>query len=75
MLEGRSPTLEALLGRIHRSFTGFERLRIAMEMSLAACEMSLAAPSPTTPEWSHTERRRELERYSLAPGTLPSVLR
>lgn len=70
-----SPTIEALQARIHRSFTGCERLRIAIEMSLATREMSLARLRHQHPEWSDAELRRELVRYSFAPGTLPAVLR
>lgn len=70
-----SPTASALQTRIHRGLTGTTRLQIAMEMSLAAREMSLARLRCQHPEWSDSELKRELVRYSFAPGTLPAVLR
>lgn len=69
-----SPTVAALQARIHRSLTGCERLRIAIEMSLAARELSLARLRRQHPEWSDAELRRELVRYSFPPGTLPPGL-
>lgn len=70
-----SPTAAALQTRIHRRLPGTIRLQVAMEMSLAAREMSLARLRRQHPEWSDAELKRELVRYSFEPGTLPAVLR
>jgi len=65
----------ALQTKIHSHLTGSTRLRIAVEMSLAAREMSLARLRRQHLEWSDSELRRDLLRYSFASGTLPPVLR
>ncbi|MBI3014768.1 MAG: hypothetical protein HYY65_06865 [Candidatus Tectomicrobia bacterium] len=70
-----SPAAAALQTRIHGGLTGSARLRIAVEMSLVAREMSLVRLRRQHPEWSDSELRRELLRYSFASGTLPPVLR
>jgi len=69
-----SPAVGELEAKIHRRLTGGQRLQIALEMSLAACELSLARLRRQRPEWSDADLRRELLRYSFAPGTLPPVL-
>lgn len=70
-----SPTAAEIQVKIHGRLTGSQRLKIALEISLAARQMALTRLRQRHPEWSGPELRREPLRYSFAPGTLPPVLR
>ncbi|MGH7570634.1 MAG: hypothetical protein ACREMK_02180 [Gemmatimonadota bacterium] len=70
-----SPEAEAVQTSIHRKLTGAERLRRALEMSLAARELSLTRLRNRHPDWSEFELKRELLRYSFPSGSLPPPLR
>ena len=70
-----SPVAQAIQSKIQRNMTGAERLLLAIEISLATRELSLARLRRQHPEWSETELRRELLRYSFAANDLPSPLR
>ncbi|HEX8273073.1 MAG TPA: hypothetical protein VF615_10575 [Longimicrobiaceae bacterium] len=60
---------------IHRRMTGAERLRLAVEMSIAARELTLARLRAQHPEWSDRELKRELLRYAFGSAPLPEPLR
>jgi hypothetical protein len=69
------PVAQAIQAKIQRNLTGAQRLLLALEMSLAARELSLARLRRQHPEWSEAELRCELLRYSFAANDLPSPLR
>jgi Rv0078B-related antitoxin len=60
---------------IHRRMTGAERLRLAIKMSIAARELTLARLRAEHPDWSEWELKRELLRYAFGSDPLPEVLR
>lgn len=68
-------TAAAIQTEILRKLGGSERFLIAVEMSLAARELSLARLRRQHPEWSEAELRWELVRYSFHPGAVPHRLR
>ncbi|MET0397592.1 MAG: hypothetical protein ABW277_12255 [Longimicrobiaceae bacterium] len=55
--------------------TGDERLRLAVEMSVAARELTLARLRAQHPDWSDRELKRELLRYAFGSAPLPEPLR
>ncbi|MGH7563405.1 MAG: hypothetical protein ACREK5_03165 [Gemmatimonadota bacterium] len=70
-----SPEAEAIQTSIHRQLSGADRLRMALEMSLAARELSLSRLRSQHPDWSELELKRELLRYAFLSGSLPAPLR
>lgn len=69
-----SKAVAALQARILRRMTGEERLKLAMEMSLAARAFSTARLRHEHPDWSDSELKRELLRYAFPPGPLPAAI-
>lgn len=65
----------ALQADLHRRMSGEQRLRIAMEMSDLARELTLARLRLDHPAWGEPELRRELLRYAFGPDPLPPPLR
>lgn len=64
---------EVQLG-VFRGMTGEQRLKLALEMSDFARELSLSRLRAEHPEWSDWEVKRELLRLDFLPGSLPSGL-
>lgn len=64
----------ALQASIHRRLTGSQRLRVALDMSLAARELSLTRLRRQHPDWSELDLKRELLRYAFLPAALPRSL-
>jgi hypothetical protein len=60
---------------IHRRMTGAEKFRFAVEMSVAARELTLARLRAEHPDWSEWELKRELLRYAFGSEPLPAFLR
>ena len=58
-----------------RRLSGSDRLRLALEISLAARHMTLARLHRQHPEWSDADATRELIRYAFDPDPLPPSLR
>ncbi len=70
-----SPEAAEIQAAIHRRMTGVERLRMAMEMSLAARELAAARLRLEHPEWSEHQIKCELLRYAFGSDPLPPPLR
>jgi hypothetical protein len=70
-----SPEAAQIQASIHRRMTGEERLRLAVEMSVAARELTLARLRAQHPDWSDRELKRELLRYAFGSAPLPEPLR
>ncbi len=70
-----SPEAAEIQASIYRRMTGAERLRLAVEMSMAARELALARLRAEHPDWSDRELKRELLRYAFGPAPLPEPLR
>lgn len=70
-----SPEAAEIQANIYRKMTGEERLRLAVEMSVAARELTLARLRAQHPEWSDRELKRELLRYAFGSTPLPEPLR
>jgi len=64
----------ALQAEIYRRMTGAERLRIALDMSLAVRELSMARLQRQHPDWSELALKRELLRYAFLPAAPPFKL-
>jgi len=64
----------ALQASIHRGLTGSERLRVALDMSLAVRQLSLTRLRRQHPDWSELDLKRELMRYAFLPAALPLPL-
>ena len=64
---------EVQLG-IFRKMTGEQRLKLALEMSDFARDLSLSRIRAEHPEWSDWEVKRELLRLDFLPRPLPSGL-
>jgi hypothetical protein len=60
---------------IHRRMTGAEKFRLAVEMSVAARELTLARLRTEHPDWAEWELKRELLRYAFGSEPLPEFLR
>jgi hypothetical protein len=58
-----------------RELGGPGRLQLAFEMSVLACELTLAGLRRSHPDWSSAQLRRELLRLCFLPGDLPRPLR
>lgn len=59
---------------VFRRMTGEQRLKLALEMSDFAREVSLSRIRFEHPEWSEWEARRELLRLDFLPDPLPTGL-
>ncbi len=59
---------------VFRKMTGEQRLKLALEMSDFARELSLSRIRAEHPEWSDWEVKRELLRLDFLPDALPSGL-
>lgn len=70
-----SPEAAEIQASIHRRMTGEQRLRLAVEMSVAARELTLARLRAQHPDWSDRELKRELLRYAFGSAPLPEPLR
>ena len=66
---------EALQREIQRRLGGPVRLRLALEMSVAARTMTLARLRLRYPQYSEQELKKALLRESLPPDSLPPPLR
>ena len=64
---------EVQLG-IFRKMTGEQRLKLALEMSDFARNLSLSRIRAEHPEWSDWEVKRELLRLDFLPAPLPPGL-
>ncbi|HEU4452332.1 MAG TPA: hypothetical protein VFR81_04700 [Longimicrobium sp.] len=69
-----SPEAEQVQLEIFRKMTGEQRLKLALEMSDFARELSLSRIRAEHPEWSDWEVKRELLRLDFLPDPLPSGL-
>lgn len=74
-LKDTSPAAAALQTSIHRRLTGADRLRLALEMSIAARELALTRLRRQHPDWSESDLKRELLRYAFLSTPLPPPLR
>lgn len=70
-----SPAAQDIQDAIYRRMTGEERLLLAIEMSLAAREISWSRLRVQHPEWSEWELKRETLRYAFGSAPLPPPLR
>jgi hypothetical protein len=70
-----SPAAAAVQLRILREKSGAERLAIAFELSALARELTLTRLELQHPEWSESDRMRELLRYAFGSTPLPAPLR
>jgi hypothetical protein len=70
-----SPEAAEIQASIYRGMTGEERLQLAVQMSVAARELTLARLRVQHPEWSDRELKRELLRYAFGSAPLPEPLR
>lgn len=59
---------------VFRKMTGEQRLKLALEMSDFARELSLSRIRAEHTEWSDWEVKRELLRLDFLPDALPSGL-
>jgi len=64
----------ALQVEIYRKMSGEQRLKLAIEMSEFARELTLSRLRSEHPEWSDWELRRELLRYAFGSEPLPPIL-
>ena len=69
-----SPDAEQVQLEVFRRMTGEQRLKLALEMSDFARELSLSRIRAEHPEWSDWEVKRELLRLDFLPDALPSGL-
>jgi hypothetical protein len=69
-----SPDAEQVQLGVFRKMTGEQRLKLALEMSDFARELSLSRIRAEHPEWSDWEVKRELLRLDFLPTALPSGL-
>jgi hypothetical protein len=70
-----APDAETLQREIQRRLGGPARLRLALEMSVAARAMTLARLRLRYPQYTEQELKKALLRESLPPGSLPPPLR
>lgn len=59
---------------VFRMMTGEQRLKLALEMSDFARELSLSRIRAEHPQWSEWEVKRELLRLDFLPDALPPGL-
>lgn len=69
-----SPEAEEVQLAIFRRMTGEQRLKIAMEMSEFAREVSLSRIRAEHPDWTEWQARKELLRLDFLPNPLPPGL-
>ena len=69
-----SPDAERVQLDVFRRMTGEQRLKLALEMSDFARELSLSRIRAEHPEWSDWEVKRELLRLDFLPDALPPGL-
>jgi len=69
-----SPEAAAVQAEIIRRMTGEERLLLALEMSVAAKELTASRIRHDHPDWSEDEVRREVLRYAFDFKNLPPPL-
>jgi hypothetical protein len=69
-----SPEAVEVQHEIFRRITGERRLRLALELSDFARELSLSRIRSEHPDWSAWEVKRELLRISFLPDPLPTGL-
>ncbi len=69
-----SASAEAVQREIHRRLGGPARLRLALDMSVAARTMTLARLRLRYPQYSEPELKKALLRESFAPHSLPAPL-
>lgn len=69
-----SPEAAEIQLEVFRRMTGEQRLKIAMEMSDFARELSLSRIRAEHPEWSEWQVKRELLRLDFLPHPLPPGL-
>ena len=69
-----SPEAEEVQLAIFRKMTGEQRLKLALEMSDFARELSLSRIRAEHPEWSDWQVKRELLRLDFLPDALPPGL-
>jgi hypothetical protein len=67
-----SPEAAEIQLDIYRRMTGEQRLRLALEMSDFARELSLSRIRAEHPDWSDWEVKRELLRLQFLPEPLPA---
>lgn len=70
-----TPEAMSVQTKVLRNLTGPQRLMIALEMSLAARELSSARLLLEHPNWSQAQVKRELLRYAFGSAALPEPLR
>jgi hypothetical protein len=73
-LRDTSPDAERVQLEVFRRMTGEQRLKLALEMSDFARELSLSRIRAEHPEWSDWEVKRELLRLDFLPDALPPGL-
>jgi hypothetical protein len=69
-----SPEATEVQLNVFRAMTGEQRLKLALEMSDFARELSLSRIRSEHPEWSEWEVKRELLRLDFLPDPLPPGL-
>ena len=69
-----SPDAERVQLDVFRRMTGEQRLKLALEMSNFARELSLSRIRAEHPDWSDWEVKRELLRLDFLPDALPPGL-
>ena len=69
-----SPDAEQVQLDVFRRMTGEQRLKLALEMSDFARELSLSRIRAEHPGWSDWEVKRELLRLDFLPDALPPGL-
>ena len=69
-----SPDVAEIQLNIFRSMTGEQRLRLALEMSDFARELTLSRIRAENPGWTDWEVKRELLRLDFLPNPLPPGL-
>jgi hypothetical protein len=70
-----SPEAAEVQLAVFRRMSGEQRLKLALEMSDFARELSLSRIRSENPSWSDWEVKRELLRLDFLPDPLPSGLR
>jgi hypothetical protein len=66
-----SPEAAEVQLNVFRAMTGEQRLKLALEMSDFAREISLSRIRSEHPDWSDWEVKRELLRLDFLPEPLP----
>jgi hypothetical protein len=69
-----SPKALEIQLQIHRSFSGEQRILIALEMCLFARELARERILSEHPDWDEWQVKRELLRIAFLPQPLPAGL-